>query len=452
MNVLQRTPVVVVMVLFFCGSAPAAPLINSYETGDRAPTQRYEEDRVIPGDQGESTTLSFRLALYGEADADLPLVVQVHSWGSNFAGQEDIARWSPGAYNFMMLYFQYKPSTGNEDDWWFGTHWGGACRMWAHEAVMEIVHEVISGALVPTHFTGATIDANRVYMFGHSIGGTGAWQLGLRNPDVFAAVHAHSGFARFTPPVGPFREQFELDIVGTESEGVVITGDDGTDYPARDFSDLSWWLRNYKGASYETPFVFATHGTADDTVPAASGGDLMRTVMDEQHRGFSYYRHAGGHSDENFIRLNWMWNFRKNRSFLSFTNRSGYGAAPSANGVINDLTAFYWDPDAIVDQTNRYEVQIIGSGTADATLRRLQNFNVSPNSSYRFWLNQKTGEGALVKTGADGLLTIPSVPGGSLLIVEPDGGAPPLENPTPSLTINGSGQPAQVAAGDAFQL
>ncbi|MCP4688562.1 MAG: hypothetical protein GY859_10960, partial [Desulfobacterales bacterium] len=81
-----------------------------------------------------------------------------------------------------------------------------------------------------------------------------------------------------------------------------------------------------------------------------------------------------------------------------------------------------------------------------------QNFNTSPNSSYRFWLNQKTGAGALVQTGADGVLTIPAVPGGSLLIVEPDGTTPLLENPTPSLTINGSGQPAQVTAGDAFQL
>ncbi|MCP4687621.1 MAG: prolyl oligopeptidase family serine peptidase, partial [Desulfobacterales bacterium] len=401
--------------IFLHGAALAAPLINSYEAGDRQPTQRYEEDRTIAGDQGESTILSFRLALYGAPGADLPLVVQVHSWGNNFAGQEDIARWSPETYNFMMLYFQYKPSTGNEDDWWFGTHWDGECRMWAHEAIMAIVREVISGSVIPNNFTGVSIDANRVYMFGHSIGGAGAWQLGLRNPDVFAAVHAHAGFARFTPPVGPFQEQFEMDIVGTESEGVVITGDDGSDYPARSYSDLSWWLRNYKDASDETPFVFATHGTADDTVPAASGGDLMQTVMDGEKRGCSYFRHPGGHSDEDFIRLNWMWNFRKNQSFLSFTNRSGYGVDLSTNGVINDLTAFYWDPDTIVDRAGRYEVQINGSGTADATLRRLQNFNTSPNSSYRFWLNQKTGAGALVQTGADGVLTIPAVPGGSLL-------------------------------------
>ncbi len=421
----------------------AANLINTHESGNRVPTLTIERDATLPGHRGEETTLSYRLSLYGNPGSNLPLVVQVHSWGSNFTGQEEIARWTPEAYDFIMLYFQYKPSSGNEDDWWFGTQWDGECRMWAHEAVMDIVREVVSGTIVNDHFAHTTIDPERVYMFGHSIGGTGSWQLGVRNPDVFAAIHAHAGFARFTPPVGPFQAQFEKDIVGTPEEGVILRDDGGTGRPARAYSDLSLWLSEYKGASYETPFIFATHGTGDETVPAASGGDLMQRVADEQKRGLSYLRHPGGHSEHNFIRLNWLWNFRRDRSFLAFTNRSGYGAALDANGMINDLSLFYWDPDSIVDRADRYEVTLEGAGHADVTLRRLQRFEVAPDHSFRYWFGTQNGEGTAIRSTGDGLLTIPDLSGGVRLIITPEEGtSPPVEpekkSPEPGITLNGA--------------
>ncbi len=349
----------------------------------------------------------------------MPLLVQVHEWGGNFQRQEDLAAWVPEEYDFVMLYFQYQPSSNNEDDWWFGTHWDGQCHMWAHQAVMTIVREVIASTIVPDNLAGVTVDPERVWLYGHSIGGTGAWQLGIRNPDVFAAVHAHSGFARFTDPVGPFQVQFDADIVGGPGEGIVVTADDGLDYPARDYSNLAWWLQNYRDPSAEAPFVAITAGTGDDTVPAASGGDLMQPVLDSQRRGFYYYRHAGGHSDYCFIQMNWLWNFRHDQSFLAFTNRAGYGVAPGEIGEINDLNAHSWDPESIVDQLAHYEVQLLGPGTADVTPRRLRNFVVTPNGAYTYWLDQQSGPGTALSADGDGLLTVPAVAGAHLLIVEP---------------------------------
>ncbi len=190
------------------GSAWAAGIFNDYShsDGDYRPSRTYEEDRTIAGHQG-AETLSFRLNLYGPAGADLPLLVQVHEWGGDFARMEDIASYVPREYNFVMLSFQYQPASGNEDDWWFGTHWEGECRMWAHEAIMNIVREAMNTTLIPNHLPGTTIDPHRVYLFGHSIGGAGAWQLGVRHPEVFAAFHAHAGFARFTQ--GPFRSSLK---------------------------------------------------------------------------------------------------------------------------------------------------------------------------------------------------------------------------------------------------
>lgn len=443
-------------------TASAAEIFNRYvyASPTRSPADTYEEDRTIAGHQGASTTLAFRLSLYGSAGQEMPLLVQVHEWGGDFARMEDLASYIPAQYEFVMLYFQFKPSTENETNWWFGTHWGGVCHMWAHEAVMKIVREVIGGSLVNSQF-GASIDPNRVYLFGHSIGGTGVWQLGIRNPDVFAAIHAHSGFARFTPPVGPFEGQFVTDIVGGPSEGITILDSVGTAYAARDYSNLAWWLSDYHDSTFETPFINITAGTEDETVPAASGGDLMRPVLDNQKRGFYYHRHSGGHSGVAFVQMNWMWNFRRNQSFLAFTNRGGYGIEPDqtvspwvsngyASGGINNLYEFGWDPDTIIDQPGQYRVQLTGSGTADVTLRRLQAFKVTAGATYHYWLESKSGAGTTVTADANGLLTIPAVSGRRLLIIEPVGGPPASVHP--GIKADNSDGPVSITSGDAVSI
>ena len=409
------------------GAVQAGPIFNSHPHADqmRAPDQVYEEDRVIAGHQGQDTTLSFRLARYGAPAAGMPLLVQVHEWGGDFQKEEDFAAYVPEAYRFVMLYFQYKPSTLNEENWWWGTQWGGACRTWAHEAVMAIVNQVLAGSLVSDHLDGATVDPNRVYLFGHSIGGTGAWQLGVRHPEVFAAIHAHSGFARFTTAVGPFEELFDNTLVGPE--GTTVVGEDGQTYASRQYSDLSWWLTNYRQPGWQTPFINITAGTADDVVPPASGGDLMAPLLDQQKRAYFYFRHTDGHSSYGFVQMNWMWNFRRDQAFLAFTNRSGYGIgldqavtwSELGEGGINDLYAMGWDPDTMVDQAGGFQVQLTGSGTADLTPRRLQNFEVTPGGGYQYWLGSRSGAGAPVSADGQGLLTIPQVTAPTTVIIEP---------------------------------
>ncbi len=59
----------------------------------------------------------------------------------------------------------------------------------------------------------------------------------------------------------------------------------------------------------------------------------MAAVLDEQKRGYFFHRHDGGHSSACFVELNWMWSFRRNRSFLAFTNRVGYGI--ETDGVVS---------------------------------------------------------------------------------------------------------------------
>lgn len=51
--------------------------------------------------------------------------------------------------------------------------------------VLDIIHRVK---------TEHSIDDNRVYLMGHSMGGWGSWWIGLRHPDLFAAICPMAGF------------------------------------------------------------------------------------------------------------------------------------------------------------------------------------------------------------------------------------------------------------------
>ena len=164
-------------------TASAVEIFNRYVYSNptRSPAKTYEEDRTITGHQGASTTLAFRLSLYGSAgQKKMPLLVQVHEWGGDFARMEDLACYIPTQYEFVMLYFQFKPSTENETNWWFGTHWEGVCRMWTHEAVMAVIREVINGSLVNNQL-GSGIDLNRVYL----LTGSGTADVTLRRLQAF---------------------------------------------------------------------------------------------------------------------------------------------------------------------------------------------------------------------------------------------------------------------------
>ena len=142
-------------------------------------------------------------------------------------------------------------------------------------------------------------------------------------------------------------------------------------------------------------------------------GDNLQPALDVSRRGAMYYRPNDGHGAGGmYIRWKWLRNFKRNQSFLAFTNRSyddftitdGLG---SGIGYINDLTKHGWDPATIVDETNHYSVILTGTGTADVTLRNLQNFTHAPGTVYDATINSSPV--ASVTADEFGLVTIPAV-------------------------------------------
>jgi hypothetical protein len=94
-------------------------------------------------------------------------------------------------------------------------------------------------------------------------------------------------------------------------------------------------------------------------------------------------------------------------------------------------------PASIKDETNHYEIKLNGTGTADVTLRRLQQFVVRPGKVFVYWLNEKTGNGVQVIADSSGALTIPAVAvqGSLTLIIEPTD-ATPIKAPAKKIRPN----------------
>src|SRR5262249_44453572 len=120
-------------------------------------------------------------------------------------------------------------------------------------------------------------DPRRTYLTGHSMGGHGAWHLGVTFPDRWAAVAPSAGWVSFAtygghaPPEKP-----------TPAEEML--------WRCAARGDTAQLVRNLE----KTP-VYVLHGEADDNVPVTQAR-AMRKLLGDFHPDFAYYERPGaGH-------------------------------------------------------------------------------------------------------------------------------------------------------------
>lgn len=422
-------------------------------------------ERTVSGDTqftvGSATrTLSWRLHWFksnvpgAPAMKDsLPLILGLHPWSEGYTidrllnSESSLMEYEGGWEDLVFLTVALE-NGNNLGTWWDGTKVNGTPTTWAMDAIVGMLKGRIRDACGRLAAAGASalsgkhIDTNRVYLIGTSMGGSGAYHIGIRHPEIFSAMHAHAGFADYLGgPCGNenFCTAFMNDFIGTAQENLQMKGLDGESYPARSYSDMSWFAGAHNGASwtaslgqgrrYEPPYVHMTHGKADGSVDISSANRLAE-VLRRKKFGYSFLLHTGGHSNENFARLNWLLGFRRNRSYPALTNNST--DVTTGSEQINFLDRIGWLQASMVDQPDLWQVQLTGAGTVDVTPRRLQRFVVSPNGAYRWWLNDTSGAGRIARADSTGSLTIPAVAvnGPTTLFVRPD--SPVALAPKPS--------------------
>ncbi len=398
--------------------------------GGRCSRNYTGETKITVG--SEVHTLSWRLRWFesplpgARLKDSLPLILGLHPWTEG-AAIDDLLNAEPsllmreGAWE-DVLFLSVALETGNNlNTWWDGSKVDGRPVTWAMDAIVELLRARIGDACALLAASGAAplqgraVDVNRVYAIGTSMGGSGVYHLALRHPELFAAVHANAGFADYKgAPCGyeGFCISFTRDFIGSAQEKLPMRGLDGRFYPARDYSDMSWFAGAHDGASwssslgqgrrYEPPYLVMTHGSTDAIVNISSA-DRLAATLSARRFGFSYWRHPGGHPDENFARLDRLLGFRRDRSYPALANRDSQG------GRRNFLDEVGWLRASIVDEADLWRIELTGKGTVDVTPRRLQRFHPAPGQAYLWRVGGESGPEGIAYADAGGVLTIPGV-------------------------------------------
>ncbi len=330
-----------------------------------------------------------------EERKNAPLYVVLHSAGHDViscvkctskVGNHDIYH-SPD--DFYALYLDCRANGG---DWW----WGGM-----HVKDAKLIERNSGGEPMPVEkrvmdtvkwaIRKYDIDANRVYLCGNSMGGSGTLGIGMRNGDVFAAIKANvpAGIEHVSN-----RMYFSASVPGNlriPDPPVAIdysAPNDGWSFGHERF------VKAMNDRKYALFFYWGLFGHANNHASIMKINDLINS-------------------------FDWL-NVRKNEAYPVFTNASTNSEIPwpdhldeKAPGQINAF--FRWKN--ISDTKEKFEMslfltapaelktafQIPGESTADVSLRRIQNLQVKPGEAFKWTFGTAKGE---VKADADGLITI----------------------------------------------
>ncbi|OGJ88166.1 MAG: hypothetical protein A2487_13605 [Candidatus Raymondbacteria bacterium RifOxyC12_full_50_8] len=372
-------------------------------------------------------TMLYRIVIFAKTEdinnpdslKNLPLAVLFHPWGGGFSTMEASGGYCKDGEPFVMLEFALwdsdNPDTTidgrNTNNWYWGNVYQGRSYPWFHNAVIDVINMIKHDTSIIFNAVKATIDTNRIYASGHSIGGTATNQIAIKHPEIFAAYYAHAGWTVYDGSAG-FDGAFE-NMVGAPEDHILIEGNadqlylglTGFDYEAINYTNLGWYFGktgddwNYRDPSFPTPYAYFQNGDVDD--PPAQGRNLY-PALEFSKRGYTYYEHDGGHSGYKRPFMDVCRHFRKDQSFLAFTNRNY-----DDSRYKNNIEVHGWDHTTIIDSASYYEVTLTGVGTADVTLHRLQKLQHGSGSTYALRLNGIVTD--TITTDEYGLITIPQV-------------------------------------------
>jgi dienelactone hydrolase len=328
-----------------------------------------------------------------------PLYVVLHSAGHDVVscvkctrqvGNHDI--YHPPE-DFYALYLDCRDNMG--DWWWGGMHLkdaaltkknSGGDPMPVEKRVMDTVRWAIKKY---------EIDPNRVYLCGNSMGGSGTLGIGLRNGDVFAAIKAnvpagieHASNRMYFPP------QSVPENVKLPEPPVTIDYSAPNDGWAAGHERFVKAMNDRKYALY---FYWGPFGHANNHAEIMKHNDLINS-------------------------FDWL-NVKKNEAYAAFTNATTNQKLPWPDDLKNtapgQVNAFFRYKN-ISDSSDKFEMslfltslaelktkfEIPKEAGADVTLRRLQNFKLKADETFKWAFGAANGEG---KADEQGLITIPAL-------------------------------------------
>ena len=367
-------------------SWPPARQKESELTGRKLDTYQHDSKKEWGYEKPQRDT--FLVLHPKQPRANAPLYVVLHSAGHDVhsclactktVGNHDIYH-APA--DFFALYLDCR---ANKGDWWWGIN------KYPGPEVCPTEKRVIDTVLWVIKEYG--IDANRVYLCGNSMGGSGTLGIGMRHGDVFAAIKAnvpaevkHVSNRMYFPPL-----KMPADVKIPDPPIVI-------DYSAQN----DGWSRGHDGfvkamndRKYPLVLYWGPFGHANNQANIKKVNDLIDS-------------------------FDWL-SVKKNESYPVFTNASTNDPLPWPDKLTDkkagQINAFFrWQN--VRETTNAVELTLVlvkpaelktaftipAEATADVSLRRLQKLQVVPGTKVHWRLGKDAGEAAADATGC---VTIP---------------------------------------------
>jgi pimeloyl-ACP methyl ester carboxylesterase len=381
----------------------------------------------------------------GAAGKPIPLIVNLHGWDDN--------NYPPFLEATADVYaFELRPVDVSET-WFFGFARKHDCRTaepvaagdavcnYTEERVLRMVYDLLRHPKL-----GLRVDRNRIYVWGHSMGGSGTLALALRYPTVFAAAYASEPMTNYASS-GEGGEVDWLENIVPKWGAVELN----LPVEIRAPGDWADRLHAYNGTGvwdWQNHQANLTRRVADESVPFGVAHGLRDTVIPWKTQGqpvyaaFNAARRAWGgavldldHTWASFEGLPPTLGLHPqsqqhlygllvvlNESVPGLSGASRNPPVPPQGAGGYNLTLEWsasWDPwdGPPVDTAQEWRISLRttdGSAqTVDVTPRRLQTFRIVPGAAYA-WENRQVSDDAVVASGTvtadkNGLVLVPRV-------------------------------------------
>ncbi len=283
------------------------------------------------------------------------------------------------------------------------------------------------------------VDTDRIYVFGSSMGGSGALSMGLRYPNVFAAAFCWQPMVDYRAAVKDGRSWDLYPKWGSTAANLPVKnqGPHGEHLAVHDGTGVYDWMNHVLQVQSrpgdESAYIFFHHGKDDNTIVWPAQGESFPEAMYRGRRGFHAMLDGSGHGG-----IGWfdpddnatpnchfkLANFIRDTSFPAFGMASGNAPVPppsdNATNIYNQtlewssaLNDFAGD---VVDTLAHYAVVLRSTHTtqtARVTIRRLQAFSAAPGERV-IWRNTRLADDTLIGFGIlavdpHGLISLPNV-------------------------------------------
>lgn len=413
-----------------------------------------------------SVALPSASACDGTPQAAYPVYLYLSGWGGRYENPAE----TPYDWCAIQIYGDdphqtwYYGHSASYDYRRGGTADSGPIVNYTEERLLRAVHDTLAGY----GLDGRTADPERVYVYGASMGGSGALALGLRYPNVFAAAYAGEPMTNYHAADGSGGTTNWVNDVawkwGTISANLPIhnVGRYAGHLAAYDGVGV-WNWQNHQAQLVsrrgdDTALIALDHGTQDTVIAWASQGQPAYGAFYQGRRAFSAAVENADHTWLGFAGAGPMvsyetwspfhnWEVRRSETVPGLSYASGSGPVPPTGPADYNLNiewsaSWHAFAGAPTDTPGLWSLALRttdGSDqTVDVTPRRRQQFAVIPGASYR-WENRRLADNVLIQTGvavadASGVVTAPAVQVNGLgerLSFSPVGGS---STPTPTAT------------------